>query len=89
MQRIKAIIQQGKQLGRTINMPTINITVKDNINTGLYATYLHLDNKYYNALSNVSTDKKIGKKIIETHAYNKKLSDNLYGRKVEIIFLKN
>ena len=81
----------GKQLGRTLGIPTINqnITSKKLIlKDGIYATLCTLDNKQYYGVTNIGTRPTVDKndqKNIETHIID--FQDNCYGKWVKLEFV--
>ncbi|MCL2054960.1 MAG: bifunctional riboflavin kinase/FAD synthetase [Oscillospiraceae bacterium] len=89
--QIKALVSQGRRIGRTINFPTINqalppLSVIPRF--GVYATLTELDGKNYNSITNVGikpTVSDTGKISAETHILS--FSGDLYGRTATLHFL--
>ncbi len=86
---IVGTVIQGKQLGRTIGFPTINIVADpDRVYppNGVYATRVKVYNKVYMGMTNVGVNPTVsGKcKMIETHLFN--FENNIYGEQVEVYF---
>lgn len=87
--RIVGNVVQGKQLGRTIGFPTINLVADPNRvypPNGVYATCVKVYNKTYMGMTNIGTNPTVSgkKKMIETHIFDYKA--NLYGEMVEVYF---
>lgn len=90
--RIIGKVLHGKQLGRTIGLPTANL-IPDKMKllppNGVYKTQVIIDEQKYNAISNVGinptvdTDEQIK---IETHLID--YEGDIYGKIIEIQFYK-
>jgi len=82
----------GRQIGRKIDFPTINIipSKKKLIPAnGVYITAVLLDGKQYNGITNVGVKPTFDDDntlSIETHILN--FESNVYGKEVKIVFLK-
>ncbi|HPO49871.1 MAG TPA: riboflavin biosynthesis protein RibF [Spirochaetota bacterium] len=79
---IEGIVRKGKQLGRKLGFPTMNVR-NDNIcypAEGSYATVTSIKDKKYFSMTYVSKD------IIETHLFN--YDDFRYNFKIKIDFFK-
>ncbi|MCI6204644.1 MAG: bifunctional riboflavin kinase/FAD synthetase [Lachnospiraceae bacterium] len=87
----KAKIIHGKQLGRTIGIPTINMELpKEKLlpPRGVYATKVWIDHKWYAGVTNVGckpTVSNTGKVGVETNILN--FEADLYGKDLEVFFL--
>lgn len=81
-------VVHGKELGRTIQVPTINIELDaDKIVPpyGVYSSKIILDGTEYYGVSNIGIKPTVGednKLCIETHIFN--FNENIYDRTVEI-----
>lgn len=87
---VRGTIVLGKQLGRTLGFPTINIIpdiVKVLPPNGVYITKLWLLNKEYYGLTNIGYNPTVnGKtKMVETHVFD--FTEDVYGKEVKIEFL--
>lgn len=88
---LKGTIVKGNQLGRTWNIPTINIKWTDEKiipKYGVYYSYVYIDQKRYYGMTNIGIKPSIEgnyKPLAETYLYN--CNENLYGKeaKVELI----
>ncbi len=82
----------GRQLGRTIGFPTINLIADpDRVYppNGVYATQVQVYNEWYRGITNIGYNPTVnGKsKRIETHIFD--ISKDLYGEEVKIAFYKH
>lgn len=82
-------VVQGKQLGRTIGFPTINLIADpDRVYppNGVYATKVTVYNKEYLGMTNIGYNPTVNgaKKMIETHIFN--FDKDIYGQTVEVRF---
>lgn len=82
----------GKQIGRTINFPTINQNYADRQiipKYGVYYTKTYINCKEYNSITNVGVKPTIEgdhAPLAETHILD--FSGNLYGKKIEVEFCR-
>lgn len=85
-------IVHGKQLGRTIGMPTVNILPSEDKllpPKGVYYSYVVYENQKYPAITNIGVKPTVQNNQVmgvETYLYN--FSGNLYGEKLEVYLLK-
>jgi FAD synthase/beta-phosphoglucomutase-like phosphatase (HAD superfamily) len=90
---IKGTVVGGKMIGRTLGFPTANIELTDNYklipSAGVYAVWVNLEDKKYKGMLNIGrrpTLKLESDIVIEVHILN--FSGNLYGKELEIEFVK-
>lgn len=85
-------VVHGKQIGRTINFPTINQQYSDGqlvLKYGVYFTRTNIDGTVYNSITNVGIKPTIAGErspLAETHILD--FSGDLYGRNIEVEFCK-
>jgi len=90
---IKGKVEYGNRIGTLIGFPTANIIpLKDYAlpKYGVYYTKTIVDGITYNSITNLGYKPTINDKkdiIIETHIFD--FSDWLYGKEIEVIFIKN
>ncbi len=82
-------VMAGKQLGRTIGFPTINLIADpDRVYppNGVYATKVTVYNEEYLGMTNIGYNPTVNgnKKMIETHIFD--FNKDIYGETVEIRF---
>ena len=83
-------IIKGKQLGRTIGFPTINLNYNKKYilpGGGVYYTLVEYDNVLYRAITNIGYNPTVegGKLLVETHILN--FDKQIYGEVVTISFI--
>lgn len=88
---IRGIVVPGKQLGRTIGIPTANILYNANYvvpKFGVYLTGVTVDGKYYYGATNIGTNPTFEEQEIkvETYLYNYN-GDSLYGKIMDVALL--
>lgn len=88
--RIIGKVEQGKQLGRTLGLPTANLIPEHTKllpPKGVYKTVTEIDGKRYPSISNIGVNPTVetGNQIkVETHIMD--YEDNLYGKVVQVLF---
>lgn len=93
---LSGTVVKGEQIGRTLGYPTANIRVQDNYKVipakGVYAVQVNFPDRDQkapvNGMCNIGIRPTFGGKFpsIEVHLFD--FSEDLYGRQVEILFLK-
>lgn len=93
---LSGTVVKGEQIGRTLGYPTANIRVQDNYKIipakGVYAVRVNFPDRDQKApvdgMCNIGIRPTFGGKFpsIEVHLFD--FSEDLYGRQVEILFLK-
>ncbi len=76
----------GKQLGRTIGFPTINVEAEEHKlfpPNGVYATKSYIDGAYYFGVTNIGHNPTVNgnQKIIETHLFD--FHEDVYGKEIQ------
>ena len=90
---ISGTVQRGKQIGRTLNFPTLNLGTPDKIMPpdGVYITQTVFNGKQWTSLTNIGTNPTIDaeskQKIIETWVDSEEIGE-LYDEKISVYFLK-
>jgi len=83
-------VVKGKQLGRTINTPTANISLKTKLPAidGVWACRVSIDNKDYDAVANVGARPTVDslKPILEVHILD--FDQDIYDRIIETRFVE-
>jgi riboflavin kinase/FMN adenylyltransferase len=80
----------GRQLGRTIGIPTANLTIPDGVlipKRGVYATRVTVDGKTYPAVTNIGTRPTVAGDSVTVESYLLDFSGDLYGKEIRIFFL--
>ena len=88
---IRGKVVPGKQLGRTIGIPTANILYNANYvvpKYGVYLTGVTVDGKYYYGATNIGTNPTFDEQGIkvETYLYDYE-GDSLYGKTIDVALL--
>ena len=88
---LSGIVQQGKQLGRTIGVPTANIPYPEQLlkmPMGVYATKVCVDGKTYPAVTNIGTRPTVSGEGITVESHLLAFSGDLYGKNIVVSFCK-
>ena len=81
----------GRQLGRTIGIPTANLTIPDGVlipKRGVYATRVTVDGKTYPAVTNIGTRPTVAGDSVTVESYLLDFSGDLYGKEIAVAFHK-
>lgn len=91
--KLSGEVIKGRQLGRTINFPTANISLADNCvvpeKLGVYITRVRVLGKYYKGITNIGKNPTVSnenKIFIETHILD--FDKDIYGEIIELEFYK-
>lgn len=88
IKKIKGIVGHGKQLGRTVGMPTVNlVTLEDvsGVKDGVYASITTVRGKRYLGVTNVGLRPTVDDekhRTIETYLLD--FSEDIYGEEIEL-----
>ena len=85
------LVEQGRQLGRTLGFPTANLARNSEgmlPADGVYAGYLHVDGEAYPAAHSVGTNDTVGEipRLVESHAIGRDDLE-LYGKVATVEYL--
>lgn len=87
---IEGKVVEGEKRGREIGFPTINLDTSWEMlpKTGVYATYLYIENELYQSITNIGYRPTFGddELLIETHIFD--FEGDLYGNEVKVNFAK-
>ncbi len=88
--RVMGCVEHGKQLGRTLGFPTLNVAPDHNKlmpPNGVYAVKVKMDGEVYGGIANVGVKPTVtneNRMLVETFLYG--YSGNAYGKEVEVDF---
>lgn len=86
---ISGVVQKGRQLGRTIGIPTANLTIPEGVvvpKFGVYACKIYFDGHEYLAVTNIGTRPTVNGSGITVEPWILDFDGDLYGKWVEIHF---
>ena len=86
---ISGVVVPGKQLGRTLGIPTANIRLEEGLvvpKFGVYACRVHVDGKEYAAVTNVGTRPTVNGLGITVEPWILDFDGNLYGQEITLEF---
>ncbi|MEG1847007.1 MAG: bifunctional riboflavin kinase/FAD synthetase [Lachnospiraceae bacterium] len=88
---ISGVVQQGRRIGRTLEMPTVNLQPTENKllpPNGVYFSYLIYQGNYYKGLTNIGCKPTVTQEktvLVETYIYN--FEKDIYGEPVTVQLL--
>lgn len=86
MQEIEAEVIHGRQLGRQMGFPTVNMDIADRpeIANGVYRSEVEVDGRIYVSMSNVGVRPSVDgrTRLLETYLFG--YSGDLYGRRLRV-----
>jgi riboflavin kinase/FMN adenylyltransferase len=87
---VRGVIEHGKQLGRTIGMPTINLIPAEKKLLpphGVYFSHAVIDGRTYNGVTNIGSKPTVDGSFVGVETYLFGTEEDLYGREAEIRLL--
>ena len=84
-------VVRGRQLGRTLGLPTINQVFPPGFTLprfGVYATRSCLGGKIYSSVTNVGVKPTVGSEAVLAETYIQDFSGDLYGERVNVEFVQ-
>ena len=88
---LSGTVQSGKQLGRTIGIPTANLSYPEELlklSHGVYACKAQVNGKSYTAMTNIGTRPTVSGEGVTVESHLLDFSDNLYGKNMTLSFYK-
>ena len=86
---LSGTVTRGRQLGRTIGVPTANLNYPEELvqlKKGVYACTVQADGKQYMAVTNVGTRPTVGGSHITAESFLLDFSGDLYGKQITVEF---
>ena len=86
---LSGTVSHGKQLGRTIGVPTANIPFPDvlvKLPFGVYACQVEVDGKSYSAVTNVGIRPTVSGEGVTVESHLLDFSGDLYGKNITVCF---
>ena len=82
-------VMPGRQLGRTIGIPTANIPIPEGVivpKCGVYACFAEVDGQKYPAVTNIGSRPTVGGHQVRAESWLLDFSGDLYGKKMTLEF---
>ena len=86
---LTGMVQTGKQLGRTIGIPTANLSLPEGLlvpKFGVYATKVIADGKEFAAITNIGTRPTVDGQGVTVESYLLDFDGDLYGKEITVAF---
>ncbi len=81
----------GRQLGRTIGIPTANVLIPEGLvipKLGVYAGYAAVEGKFYRTVTNIGSRPTVGGHQVRTESWLLDFEGDLYGKRLTLALLK-
>ena len=91
MHRLSGKVVQGRQLGRTIGVPTANILIPEDVvvpRLGVYACQCFVDCEQYVAVTNIGSRPTVGGHQVRAESWILDFDGDLYGKNITLEFHK-
>lgn len=85
---IRGVVIQGKQRGKKLGIPTINMRIVEDIPHGVYISRIKIENRIYNSVSFVGEAKTFDEKEIYLETLILDFDNDVYGIQAEVFLLK-
>lgn len=81
-------VVKGRQIGRTINFPTANISIKEDYKlipvSGVYVVSSLMDGRVVHGMMNIGTNPTVGGTTLSIEVYYFGLNEDLYGKELQV-----
>lgn len=88
--KIEGEVIKGRQIGRTMGFPTINLSYDSKFvipKRGVYYTLVKYNNEIYKAMTNIGYNPTVNGENLNIETNILDFNENLYGKKIEIFFI--
>ena len=88
---LSGAVKQGRQIGRTIGVPTANIPIPDNVvvpKHGVYAATCQIGGQVHIAVTNIGARPTVGGHEVRAESWILDFEGDLYGREITLEFHK-
>ncbi len=85
---IQGEVVKGKQRGRTLGFPTLNIKVDKHIPSGVYISKTTIDDVKYPSVTFIGNPETFHEQSYKSETYILQFSQTVYGKKVSINLVK-
>lgn len=86
---VRGTVSEGKKLGRKLGFPTANVFFDEKavqLKKGVYKTFVTINEKCYEAITNVGTNPTLGGEAARSETYIPSFEGDLYGKEIKIDF---
>ena len=87
---LKGKVIHGKRIGSSIGIPTINISVNDEVvvpKWGVYESRVEIDGEMYYSITNVGSNPTVQNGVLSVETHILGFSDEIYGKVVRVDFI--
>ncbi len=85
-------VRHGLGLGRSLGTPTVNISLQksfDFLRSGVYASLVEYDQKYYTGVTNIGTCPTFGERERHSETYILNFNSDLYEKRIKVYLLEH
>lgn len=88
MKIIKGKVVEGKKRGRMMGFPTANLLLDEEIDEGIYLSFLYLDDEKYPSLTFIGAPITFNEKQIKAETFILNFDKDIYNKEITVELLK-
>ena len=85
---INGIVKRGKNRGKKLGFPTVNLDLPQDIPEGIYISQILIKNKKHNSLTFIGTAKTFNETKYHAETYVLDFDEDIYNEKVKVSLIK-
>lgn len=86
--KLSGIVQKGKQRGKDLGYPTANIPLTENVEDGIYLSFVTIDSKKYPSLTFIGVAETFGDTERFAESFILDFDQDIYGKEISIELVK-
>ncbi len=86
--KITGKVKSGSQRGKDLGFPTVNLDYVEEVELGVYASYVLFDNTLYEAISNVGSAITFGQNDPKIETYIFDFAEQIYNQEITVFLIQ-